>query len=231
MSNINHDYIEDYLRSLIHEEDSMLLELESYARDNHVPIIHPEVKQLLSVMIKSMGIKSILEIGTAIGYSSIVFSKAMGGGKVITIEIKEEMKEMAIENIKKYGYEENIEVLFGDASEMIKQLCGQYDCIFLDGAKGHYVHLLDDCLRLLKPNGLLVSDNVLFRGMIANKQLVKRRKITIVKRMREYIDVISNHPQLETSIIPIGDGLAVSYYNAGGQVVSKSKVSAARLSR
>lgn len=214
MSNINYDYIEEYLRSLLHEENLLLCELEAYAEENHVPIIHPEVKQLISVIIKSKNIKSILEVGTAIGYSSIAFCKTMNGGKVTTIEINEEMKELASKNIKRAGYENNIDIVLGDANDVIKDIKGKYDCIFLDGAKGHYVHLLEDCLNLLNPGGLIISDNVLFRGMIASRELVKRRKITIVKRMRKYLEVISEHPQLETSIIPIGDGLAISYYKA-----------------
>ena len=219
MSNINYDYIEDYLRGLLHEEDPLLCELESYAMENHVPIIHPEVKQLLSVIIKSKKIESILEVGTAIGYSSIAFCKAMRKGKVTTVEINEDMKNLATENIKRAEYENNIDIILGDANEAIKDITGKYDCIFLDGAKGHYVHLLEDCLNLLNPGGLLISDNVLFRGMIASKELVKRRKITIVKRMRKYLEVISEHPQLETSIVPIGDGLAISYYKAESKIL------------
>ncbi|MDK2937616.1 MAG: hypothetical protein PWP62_2624, partial [Eubacteriaceae bacterium] len=100
--------------------------------------------------------------------------------------------------------------LVGDAQEVVKELSEPYDMIFLDGAKGHYIHLLPDCLRLLKPGGLIISDNVLFKGMIATNELVIRRKITIVKRMRRYLQEISNHPALLTSILPLGDGLAIS---------------------
>jgi len=211
MGTINQDYIEDYIKGLLHEKDSFIEKLEAYSTENRVPIIQPEVKQLLSVIIKSSGIKSILEIGTAIGYSSIVFCRAMDGGKIVTIEIDEEMQRLALENIENVGYTKNIEVILGDATQVINEIDGQFDCIFLDGAKGHYIHLLDTCLQLLKPGGLLISDNVLFRGMIASNELVKRRKITIVKRMRSYLEAISNHPQLTTSIIPIGDGVALSF--------------------
>lgn len=211
MGEINQDYIEEYIRSLLIEEDPFLQKLESYSSINHIPIIHPEVKRLLSVIIKSCNIKSILEIGTAIGYSSIAFCKAMGSGKVVTIEINEDMRQIAAENIKLAGYGDTIEIVAGDASDVVKDIDGQFDLIFLDGAKGHYIHLLEACLSLLKPGGLLISDNVLFRGMIACDDLVKRRKITIVKRMRKYLEAISTHPQLDTSIVPIGDGLAISY--------------------
>jgi len=210
LGTINQDYIENYIRGLLHEKDPLIKKLESYSTEFRVPIIQPEVKQLLSVIIKSSHIRSILEVGTAIGYSSIVFCNAMEGGKVVTIEINEEMKRLALENIEHAGYSKNIEVILGDANDVVKDIEGQFDCIFLDGAKGHYIHLLDTCLQLLKPGGLLISDNVLFRGMIASNELVKRRQITIVKRMRNYLETISNHPQLTTSIVPIGDGVAIS---------------------
>ncbi|MFZ7120653.1 MAG: O-methyltransferase [Eubacteriaceae bacterium] len=212
MGTINQDYIEEYIRSLIIEEDHYLNKLEKHAHSYNIPIIHTEVKRLLSVIIKSNNIKSILEVGTAIGYSSIAFYHAMNyTGKILSIENNEEMYKQALKNIENAGLIGNIEILFGDANVKIKELEGTYDCIFLDGAKGHYIHLLEDCLRLLKSGGLLISDNVLFRGMIASDDLVIRRKITIVKRMRKYLDVISNHSDLITSIIPIGDGLALSY--------------------
>lgn len=208
---INYDYIENYLRSLVNEEDPLLLVLEKYAEEYHVPIIHPEVKQFIRVLIKSHNIKSILEIGTAIGYSSIVFAKAMVDGKVTTVEISEDMKNMAEENIKRANLENNIKVILGDASKVVYNIKDRFDCIFLDGAKGHYIHLLERCLELLKPGGLIISDNVLFRGMVANDELVKRRKITIVKRMRKYLEVISKDNRLETTIVPIGDGVAISW--------------------
>ena len=211
MGTINQDYIENYIRGLLCEKDPLIQKLEAYSTEHRVPIIQPEVKQFLTVIIKSSGVKSILEVGTAIGYSAMVFCNAMDGGKVVTVEIKEEMQRLALENIANSPYSKNIEVILGDANQVVKDIKGQFDCIFLDGAKGHYIHLLDACLELLKPGGLLISDNVLFRGMVASNELVKRRKITIVKRMRKYLEAISNHPQLTTSIVPIGDGVALSW--------------------
>lgn len=212
MSKINHEYIENYIRNFIVESDPLLAKLEAYAEENHVPIIHPEVKRLLTVIIRSSGIKRILEVGTAIGYSAISFAKISDQITVDTMELSEEMISIAKINIEAAGLSNRISIIPGDATITISEIEGEYDCIFLDGAKGHYVHMLDDCLKLLKPGGLLISDNVLFRGMIASDELVKRRKITIVKRMRKYLEEISDRPMLETSIIPIGDGLAVSYY-------------------
>ncbi|MFZ7133861.1 MAG: O-methyltransferase [Eubacteriales bacterium] len=212
MGTINQDYIEKYIRGMLNEEDPFIVELEKYAAKENIPIIHKEVKQLLRVLIRSSNIKCILEIGTAIGYSAIVFSHAMDNkGQVLTIEMNENMIKHAKSNIVMAGLDENISILFGDANKVIYDITGTFDCIFLDGAKGHYIHLLEVCIKLLKPGGLIISDNVLFRGMIADDALVRRRKITIVKRMRRYLNEITNHPMLITSIIPIGDGLALSY--------------------
>jgi predicted O-methyltransferase YrrM len=120
----------------------------------------------------------------------------------MVLEAKENFARMCVDN--------QVNQLVGDAQEVVKELSEPYDMIFLDGAKGHYIHLLPDCLRLLKPGGLIISDNVLFKGMIATNELVIRRKITIVKRMRSYLKEISDHPQLLTSVLPLGDGLAIS---------------------
>ncbi|HAE62107.1 MAG TPA: O-methyltransferase [Eubacteriaceae bacterium] len=210
MGQINHEYIETYIRGLLKNEDKLLLELEDYAKKYNVPIIHPEVRQLIGILLETGGYKKILEIGTAIGYSALSFVKKNENITVDTIELNEDMVKLAGENIERAGYDDRIKIIHGDASKEIKNIDKKYDVIFLDGAKGHYIHMLEDCLRLLNNGGMIISDNVLFRGMVATDDLVKRRKITIVKRMRKYLKALSEHPMLETSIIPIGDGLAVS---------------------
>ncbi|MCR1897965.1 O-methyltransferase [Irregularibacter muris] len=211
MNNINQDYIEKYIGELLPRPIPFIQELEEYAQKHNVPIVQPEVAQLLTLILKIQKSKNILEVGTAIGYSAIVFSKAMGeDSHILTIERDPEMVSLAKENIKKSGLEDKIEVLEGQAEDIFPKIDGAFDCIFLDAAKGHYMDFISKSLKLLKKDGLLISDNVLFRGMVATDALVKRRKITIVKRMRKYLEYISNHPQLHTSIIPIGDGVALS---------------------
>lgn len=211
MSKIAHDYVEDYIRGLINNKNQKIKDLQDYAIENDVPIIHPEVAQFIRVMIKTKGIKKILEVGTAIGYSSIVMADAAGEGcQIISVERDDDMYAKAIENIKNFGYENNIKVIKGDALEVLENIEGEFDMIFLDAAKGHYDHFLPKCIRTLKINGLIISDNVLFRGMVATNELLIRRKITIVKRMRKYLEHISNMEELETSILPMGDGVAVS---------------------
>lgn len=211
MSNIAHDYIEEYIRGLIPQRQGHIKAMEDYANENDVPIIHPEVAQFLRVLIKSHGVKKILEIGTAIGYSASIMVEAAGEGcEVVTIERDEDMYNLAMDNIRVLGFENTINIIKGDAMEVLNQVQGEFDLIFLDAAKGHYDHFLPMCLERLKLNGLLVSDNVLFRGMVATNELLIRRKITIVKRMRKYLTHISNMPQLETVVLPIGDGVALS---------------------
>lgn len=210
MSNISHDYIEEYIRELLPKSEGHIKVMEDYAVENNVPIIHPEVAQLLRIIIKSHGVKNILEIGTAIGYSASVMSLAAGeGSKVVTIERDDNMCLIAAENIKLLELD-SIKIVKGDAMEVLEKIEGEFDLVFLDAAKGHYDHFLPMCLERLKKGGLLVCDNVLFRGMVATNKLLIRRKITIVKRMRKYLSHISNMPGLETVILPIGDGVALS---------------------
>lgn len=212
MSEIVQDYIEDYIRGLIPRNRPQIEELRSRALEDEIPIIHKEVQKQVELLICSNHVQSILEVGTAVGFSAAVFAEAMGPeGRVDTIERNFKMVAQAEVNLTDLGLRKQINLMVGDAQEKLAELDKTYDMIFLDGAKGHYIHLLDDCLRCLKPGGLLVSDNVLFKGMIATNELVIRRKITIVKRMRRYLEAISNHPQLITSILPLGDGLAICW--------------------
>lgn len=209
---ICYDYINDYIRNTIKKSEGILKELEEFAKENHVPIVHPEVAKLLQVIGMIKKPTRILEIGTAIGYSSILLSGILQpNGRIDTIERYELMVELAKGNIKKAGLENVINVIVGDALEVLKCLNKQYDIVFLDAAKGQYPEFLPECLRLLSPGGLLISDNILYKGMIANDELVVRRKKTIVKRLRNYLDTLCSSENLETSIIPIGDGVAISY--------------------
>ena len=129
---------------------------------------------------------------------------------ITTIERSEEMIKYAKENIKSFGLEDKIVIEEGDCLEILEKLQEPYDLIFMDAGKGHYNHFLPHCLRLLKDDGIIIADNVLFRGMVASDELVKRRKITIVKRMRTYLDLVSQDNSLITSVIPMGDGIAIT---------------------
>ncbi len=209
---INYDYINDYIRKTIKPGSGILKELEGYAQENHVPIIHPEVAAFLVVQGKLLKPLRILEVGMAIGYSAILLAGILApGGRIDTIERYGLMIERAMGNIKKAGLENSINIIEGDALEVLKCLDKQYDMIFLDAAKGQYPEFLPECKRLLRQGGLLVADNVLYKGMIANDELVVRRKKTIVKRMRDFLDSLCKDEELDTSIIPMGDGVALAY--------------------
>ena len=212
MSNIVNDLVEEYIRETLAEYDGLLKELEDYAHDNCVPIIHKEVSDLLKVILKIHRPKRILEIGCAIGYSSIFFASVLGGDvEIITTERNEVMIEKAKENIKRAGLEDKITILEGDAEETLKTIDGEFDMIFIDAAKGQYQLFFDLVIDRLKKGGLVVSDNILYKGMVAHDDFVVRRKKTIVKRMRNYLDYICTCDYLSTSLIPIGDGVALSY--------------------
>ena len=209
---VNQDFINDYIRSTLKPSTGLLKELEQYAKEQHVPIIAPEVAQLLIVLGRLVKPVRILEVGTAIGYSSILLAEVLAqNGRIDTIERQEEMILKARENIKKAGLENTISIIAGDAEEVLKCLDKEYDMIFLDAAKGQYPEFLPECLRMLKTGGLLVADNVLYKGMVASDELVVRRKKTIVSRMRTFLDSLCEEPTLDTSILPVGDGVAISY--------------------
>ncbi len=211
MSGITYDYMEQYLRELIPNNTGILKELENFALEHKVPIVQKETAKFLELMITMNRPKKILELGTAIGYSAILMNQVLGGvSEITTIERDEKMIELAKANIEKYGLQDKITVLQGDCLEVLENLEGQYDMIFMDAGKGHYNHFLPHCLRLLKKEGALIADNVLFRGMVASKELVKRRKITIVKRMKSYLELVSSNEDLITSVIPMGDGISVT---------------------
>lgn len=200
----------DYLRSTIRRETGFLKELEEYATLHHIPIIQPESAALLKVLVKLHKPQKILEAGTAIGYSACILSEAMNKSGIIdTIEIDEEMADIAKKNIKRMGFENCIRVLLGDALEVMECLNSSYDMIFLDAAKGQYNDYLNQALRLLRPEGLLVSDNVLYKGLVAQDEIQHKHR-TIAVRLKEYLHRICNDDRLETSIIPIGDGMAIS---------------------
>ncbi|ENZ35937.1 MULTISPECIES: O-methyltransferase [Clostridium] len=211
MSKITYDYMEDYIRGLIPERTGTLKEIEDFARENGVPIVQKETGVFLEFMTSMKKPKKILELGTAVGFSSILMYESAGvEPDIVTIERDEKMIEMAKINLDRFNLRDKIKIEQGDCLEVLERLDDKFDLIFMDAGKGHYNHFLPHCLRLLKDDGIIVADNVLFRGMVASQELVKRRKITIVKRMRTYLDLVTQDERLITSVIPMGDGIAVT---------------------
>ena len=211
MSKVTYDYMEDYIRGLIPDRTGTLKEIEDFARENGVPIVQKETGVFLEFMTSMKKPKKILELGTAVGFSSILMYESAGTEPdIVTIERDEKMIELAKINLEKFNLSHKIKIEEGDCLEVLERLDDKYDLIFMDAGKGHYNHFLPHCLRLLKEDGIIVADNVLFRGMVASQELVKRRKITIVKRMRTYLDLVTHDENLITSVIPMGDGIAVT---------------------
>ena len=208
---IVYPYITDYLRKEIPKRSGILKELEEYAEKNSVPIVQPETAKFLETMMCLKRPARILEVGCAIGYSAILMSQYLAeGGSITTMEWDAETCEIARANIEKAGLSDKITVVLGDAKDIIPTLTGEYDVIFLDGPKAHYIYMLNDCIRLLKKGGMLISDNILYKGMIADDEHVIRRKITIVKRLRRFISAQMQRDELETVILPLGDGVTVA---------------------
>lgn len=200
-----------YIHSLEKPNSEVLTEIEQAAHKDLVPIIRKEMESFLRVILTIKHPKEILELGTAIGYSAILMSECCDA-KITTIENYEKRIPIARENIKKAGKSEQIELLEGDAMEVMKTLPKEkYDFIFMDAAKAQYINYLPEVMRLLNPGGVLITDNVLQDGdLIQSKFVVRRRDRTIHKRMREFLETVKHDERLETSIVPIGDGIVMA---------------------
>lgn len=213
MSEITYEFIRDYLKAIQKEDNEVLEKIREDAISNNVPIIKLEVKQFLQMFLSIIRPKKILEIGTAVGYSSIIMSEYLeDNGSITTIERMEEMALKARENIKLVGKESVIHILEGDAKELLPTLKEEYDFIFMDAAKGQYITFFPYCMKLLKAGGVLVSDNVLQGGFVAKSRWsIPRRQRTIHQRMREYLWELNHNDRLKTSILPVADGLTISH--------------------
>lgn len=203
-----------YMHSLEKPNNNNVLEeIEQQAHIDGVPIIRKEMESFLRVMLTITKPKRILELGTAVGYSAILMSEAIEkDASIITIENYEKRIVQARDNFKKADKEDVITMLEGDAMEIMPGLEGDsFDFVFMDAAKAQYIHFLPEVMRLMKKGAVLITDNVMQEGdIIQSKYVVRRRDRTIHKRMREYLEVVKNHPELETTIVPIGDGITIS---------------------
>lgn len=208
---IVNDRIVTYIHSLERPNSPILEEIEKQAHIDGVPIIRKEMESFLRVMIGISRPKRILELGTAVGYSAILMSECGEDMNIVTIENYEPRIIEARKNIKKAGKEEKITLLEGDALEIMKGLQEPFDFVFMDAAKAQYIHFLPEIMRLLKKNGVLIADNVLQEGdLVESKFATRRRDRTIHTRMRDYMYQVKNSEELETTIVPIGDGITIS---------------------
>ena len=210
--------LSSFIRSMESDDEGIVSEIRREAILSGIPIVKPETAALLKVMILLRKPLRLLEVGTGTAYSAILMSEYMKEGSYIeTIENYPPRIAAARENIKRAGREDMIKLIEGDAGEILPNLAGDtgsmgiYDMIFMDAAKGQYVHFLPSVLKLLGPGGLLVSDNVLQDGdIVSSRYAVTRRDRTIHSRMRDYLWQLKHSPQLETSVLSVGDGVALS---------------------
>ena len=202
-----------YINSLDAGSGQFLDQLELQAKKDRVPIIRREMQSFLKVLLQIKKPTKILEVGTAVGFSALLMAKyTPEDTRIVTIEKYEKRIPVAKANFQAAGMDHRITLLEGDALEILREMEDSFDFIFMDAAKGQYIHFYPEVMRLLAPEGILVSDNVLQEGdLIESHFAVERRNRTIYKRMREYLYVLKHDERLETSILPVGDGAAVSY--------------------
>ena len=216
--------MQTYINSLDMGNTPFLQELETKALADRVPIIRRDMQSFMRMLLALKQPKRILEVGTAVGFSTLLMCEyGPEDMEIVTIENYEKRIPVAKDNFRRAGRESQITLLEGDAGEILKNLTGTFDMIFMDAAKGQYIHWLPDVLRLMKEGSVLVSDNVLQEGdIIESHYLVERRNRTIYKRMREYLWQLTHSPVLRTSVLPLGDGAAVSV-KTGEQVYETTR--------
>lgn len=226
-----------YINSLDQGYPPYLEQLEKEARGASIPIIRKETQSFLRTVLSMGQPRNILEVGTAVGFSALLMCEyGPRDCQITTIENHRPRIDAARENFNRYGREGQIRLLEGDAKDLLPGLTETYDLIFLDAAKGQYIHWLPDMVRLLAPGGILLSDNVLQGGdIIESRFLVERRDRTIHKRMRDHLYGLTHHGELYTSILPVGDGLALSVKKreSGGRIerVQEEETRAAHTSK
>ena len=188
-----------------------LILIKKNALERHIPIIMDDTLEVIAEILNKVKPKRILEIGTAVGYSAMCFSKyVQEGGSIDTIERDEERIQEAKENFVKVGVEDKINLYEGDAVEILPTLSGIYDVIFIDAAKGKYPFFLEQALRMISDNGVIIADNILYKGYVMS-DYNKHKQRTAVRNLREYIAKVNENANLDTEILEVGDGLAVSY--------------------
>lgn len=206
------DHVEQYLESLRPKREGLVKEMEVYAKENNVPIMEQTSLAVMLQLLSFIKPDRILEIGAAIGYSAIRMADRLPETNIITVERDETRYKEAVANIEKAGYSERITILYGDAFELADELkgFGPYQALFIDAAKGQYKRFFDEFFDVVGEQGIVLSDNILFRGMVAEEDIQEKRFRSMVKKLCHYNEFLMSHPELNTTIYPVGDGLAVS---------------------
>lgn len=209
--NINHEYIIRYLQGLYHETDPLLIKMQDYAKEHSVPIILPDSAAFLKTLCAMKTPKTILEIGTAIGYSAMLMH-SVTGAEILSVERDQTAYEQAVKNVKSAGLEHKIHCILNEADSVLPKINETFDFIFVDGAKAHYGEFFESSQEFLNPGGFLLFDNCLYKGMVATDELMLHRKRTIVKRMRNFIRQVIDSPDFIASLVPIGDGMLLAQH-------------------
>ncbi len=184
--------------------------MKKKALENHIPIIMDDTLEKIKEILKEKNPQRILEIGTAVGYSATCFAMYTSENCIIdTIELDEQRAKEAIQNVKKIGVDKKINIMIGNAVDILPTLKNEYDLVFIDAAKSKYSIFLEEGLRLIKNGGIILADNILYKGYVMS-DYNKHKQRTAVRHLREYIKEVTENPNLETEILEIGDGLAVT---------------------
>lgn len=204
--------LEQYLGELLPEREELLKEMESQALQETIPVVTPPVGNFLAFLVNMSQASRILEIGTAIGYSTLWLARGFEGrkGKITTIDLNVDRAKRAIGYFKRAGIEDQVEVLFGDARKIIPTLEGDFDFVFVDAAKGEYPDYLNLVLPCIAPGGMLVVDNVLFRGWVVPDSKFAPKYDRLVGHLREFLTNLTQNSDFQTSVLPLGDGVSVS---------------------
>ena len=205
MANINYDHTSQFIEDLLNDTD--FVDIRKYAKENNVPIMNSQTKELIVSILQIKKPKTILEIGTAIGYSSLCFSKYTDA-EITTIELDKKTASIAKENFKKYNV--NVNLINDDAMKALRNINQGFDFVFIDANKSRYLDYFKMTSKLLNEGGIIIADNVLFRGEVSNDNIMEKRKNTLVKRLRNFLSYITDLEDFTTSVIPIGDGLTLS---------------------
>lgn len=203
-----HAYIED----LIPKRDPLFEEMENYAKKHHIPIMELAGIEAMLQILRIQKPEKILELGTAIGYSALRMAEAVNTAKVVTIERDSERYQIAEQYFHRSGRNDQITLIKGDALEVENQISdlGPYDAIFIDAAKGQYKKFFEIYSKFLDKNGIIITDNVLFKGLVAEDEIESKRTRNLVKKINDFNDWLMNHPDFDTIILPVGDGVAIS---------------------
>lgn len=217
--NIVNDKVTTYLDNLYRPLNEFLGQLRADAEEKHIPIILRDTETCILNIIRMKKPRRILEIGTAVGYSAICFSEAFPEAEIVSLEVSEDMDRIATENIEKAHQTDRIHIILGDAVESLKELRNSmenvdsegFDLVFIDASKGHYKEFWDGSIPLCKKDAVILSDNVLFKAQtVSDEYVTEKRQKTMVRRMREYIQYITNLDYADTAVLSVGDGIAMS---------------------